>query len=254
MRSVQFEQKNAVLWICFFIALALQVALWISVRDVRISWGNVPPVPSTAAMKMQALGDTQMAYRMAALMLQNLGNTNGYTAKFEEYDYERLMGWFERAGALDARSDMLALLAAYYFSAAESPVQLRLVINYLAKAGDSGDGQKWRWLAQAVYLARFRLNDNELALSLARKLAALDNPAMPPWTRRMPAIILSDLGQEDAAYNMMREMLREGADTLPSSEVNVMLDYICTRFQNIPPHDKEVFCKGKLAPAQKRLK
>ncbi len=248
MMPGQFERKNAGLWICFFLVLALQLALWVSVRDTRTSWGNVPPVPSTAAMKIQVLGDTQMAYRIAALMLQNLGNTGGYTAKFEEYDYERLMSWFERAGALDARSDMLALLAAYYFSATENPAQLRLVIDYLAKAGDSAEGQKWRWLAQAVYLARFRLNDNELALFLARKLAALDNPAMPLWTRRMPAIILSDLRQEDAAYTMMREMLRDGADKLLTSEVKVMMDYICTRFQNIPPQDREIFCKAKLAP------
>ena len=236
--------KHRLLWGCFLLVLGLQVALWLSVRDMRPSWGNVPPVPSVAALKMRALGDGHMAYRLAALMLQNIGNTGGYTARFEEYDYDSLIKWFERASALDARSDMLPLLAAYYFSATSDAPQLRALTGYLAQAGDSAQGQKWRWLAQAVYLARFRLKDNDLALRLARKLAALENPAMPAWTRRMPVIILSDLGEKEAAYTMMKEILTGSAETLSANEIRVMIEYMCTHLGDIPDKDRKVLCKA----------
>ncbi len=221
--------RHKVLWGLFIALLLTQAGLWLSVRDSRAQWNNVPPAVSKGAMSAATLGDEQMSYRLAAMMLQNMGNTGGRTIKFEEYDYERLMKWFTRVYELDPRSNVLPLLAAYYYSATPDPQQLRRVIDFLEIAGNSAEGQKWRWLAQAVYLARFRLNNQDLALRLAQKLAAIDNPAMPGWTRRMPAFILSDLGQEQAAYALLLQVLKSGGGKMEASEVNETIYYICTR-------------------------
>ncbi len=119
------------LWLFLFFLLAAQVFLWTAMRPIKPRWANVPPVPSVAGFTAFALGDPQFAYRIGGLILQNLGNTGGRTQKFETYDYDRLGNWFSLSRKLDARSNFVPYLAAYYFGAVEEPAKLKPLVRYL---------------------------------------------------------------------------------------------------------------------------
>lgn len=232
------------LWLIFF--LVLHVALWSSVRDIKGRWQNVPPVPSANGAAAIALGDKQFGYRVAGISLQNLGNIGGQVQKFEAYDYGHLKDWFFMANGLDERSNFVPYLASYYFSAVKDPKKTRELIEYLRVAGANPEpvAKKWRWLAQAVYLARFEIKDLDLAYKLSLELAASKDPTLPAWAQQMPAFVLTAKGDKQAAYDLLVEMLRSSADKLPQNEVNAMRSYICTRVLEAEAAKTDPLCEG----------
>ncbi len=222
-------RQNAItaLYALLFLMLGLSFLTWKSTNEMQARWANVPPTPKPAFASSIGLGDVQFAYRIYALALQNSGNTGGRFVALKDYNYERLGRWFFLQNGLDPKSDFIPVIAAYYFSASQDPSKLRPVIEYLGFAGNSAEGEKWRWLAQAVYLARFKLKDTELALNLAYKLAALENPDLPMWARQMPANVLNQRGEKQAALEIIMGILKTSGKKIHPNEVNALLDYAC---------------------------
>jgi hypothetical protein len=201
-------------------------------------WANVPPPPSVTGMTFSFLGDKIMAYRSGAIALQSFGNSSGQVQALKDYNYDHLAGWFALEDQMDSKSNYVPFLAAYYFGATQNTEQLHPVIEYLRRVGKNPEGEKWRYLGQAVYLARHRLNDMPLALDLAKELAATYRPGMPAWPLQMQAIISSDMGDKDTAYALSLEILRSSAETMDPVEVNFMVDYICDTI--LPPAEASI--------------
>jgi hypothetical protein len=140
-----------------------------------------------------------------------------------DYDYKRLKGWFEALDGLDPISDYVAVLAAQYYGLTPKHEDIPNVIAYLRAHAAKDYAHNWRWLAHAVYLARHRMKDNALALEVARELAGLPIPDLPPWTRAMPAYALADLGEKEAAIALLSAILATDAkDMTPEEAVGMM--------------------------------
>jgi hypothetical protein len=214
----------------FALSITLNVALWFSVRSVQVEWKSVPPTPGLSGALWTTLGDAQFAFRSYGIMIQNMGDTAGRTTSLRDYDYNALGKWFRLSHELDPESGFMPLLAGYVFGAVrERPEKLLPVIDYLELVAGNGEGEKWRFLAHASFLARYRMNNMNKALDLAYKLAAFENPDMPGWARQMPVFILTAQGEKQAAYEYMVNLLKSEADNLHPNEVNATLDYICTQ-------------------------
>ncbi len=224
MRYLNTEQILAAL---FTLVILINVLTWFYARDIKGYWINVPPVPGEIGAVSFALGDKQFAYRGLGIMLQNLGDTGGNSTALKDYDFNELTKWFFLMDRLDPKSDYMPFLAAYYFGGSQEPEKIRPMLDYLIQAGGKPEGQKWRWLAQGVYLARYRLNDLDKALEMAHILAKIDNDDMPGWARQMPGMVLTAKGEKEAAYAIMVETLKSSADKLHPAEVNFMRAYIC---------------------------
>lgn len=231
-----FKIAHIQLYLCLFIAVAAHVAIWFSTSDRTVRWANVPPAPTVLGLSAAFLGDQTLAYRFVSLTLQTFGNTSGKAMPFKDYNYDHLKTWFDMADGLDSRSEYVPFMAGYYFSATQNPEQVRPLIEYLRRIGKRPEGEKWRWLGQAVYLARHRLKDMPFAQELARELAATYRPGMPAWPLQMEAIITSDMGDKETAYAMMLEMIKSGQNTMDPAEINFMVDYICTKL--LDPKEK----------------
>lgn len=229
MRHSEKNKRIFVLQFCIAIALFFNVVFWFSVRGVQAQWANVPPAPEEYYAAILGLGDKSFAYRVNSLMLQNMGDSGGRVTPLKDYNFEALTDWFFVQDYLDPHSNYIPQLASYYFGSLQEPEKYRPVLDYLEHVGVRTDGERWRWLAHAVYFARFQLNDQDKALSLAYKLAASEHPDMPGWTRQMPAIILNSEGDSKAAYAIMVEILKSQMNNLHPNEVNSMKLYICTR-------------------------
>lgn len=234
------------LWLhLVFIALLLaNFSFWAHSRKVLPQWGNVPSAPRIETAALSGLGDKEISYRMTGYLLQNLGNVGGRYEALKNYDYDMLGQWFSVAQSLDSRANYVPFLAAYLFGSIQddSVEKLDSVIDYLASEGQSAYPQKWRWLAQAIYLARFRQKDLDKALHLANVLAHLDVETAP-WARQMPAFVQMEMGNKDAAYEIMVRMLATEKDNLHPNEVNAMVDYICTRTIEAAEAAKNPLCQ-----------
>jgi hypothetical protein len=129
---------------------------------------------------------------------------------------------------LDPRSDFLPIIAAYYFGATRDPIDSMHMINFLDVVGRNPDKENnWRWLAQGIYMARYRAHDNDRALEMAYKLAEMgkENADLPLWTRHMPSFVLAAQGEKQAARDLMKAILGS-AENLHRSEIRFMQDYL----------------------------
>ncbi len=217
--------------LCIFLVIvfSLNILLWFSVRDIKSKWGNVPPVPSNKYISFYGLGDSSFAYRINGLMIQNLGDTGGRVTPLKDYNYDLLVKWFYLQDKLDPISDFIPYLAAYYFGSVQDPLRLPPLLQYLFDIGVRSYGEKWRWLAQGVFLARYQLKDLDKALEMANILANLGNQNIPNWARQMPAFILSAKGEKEAAYALLLEILKTRGENLHPNEVYSMRVYICKK-------------------------
>lgn len=238
------EIRHPALYTLLGLVFLINIVFWSGTRYVRAAWENVPYPPSKNGIVMAALGDQQLAYRVLGMMLQNFGEIGGRSTKFEDYNYENLGKWFFLADSLDPKSNFVPLLAAYYFGATKVKEDLDHVIDYLAHVGKRNYGQHWRWLSQAMFIAKFQQEDHEKALALAYDLADMWTDDMPAWAKQMPAFILADMGQKESALALLLSLIHEGADKFHPAEVNFMRSYICERILTKREAQIEPICQG----------
>jgi hypothetical protein len=231
------------IFIFFTIILAANIALWSKTHTMQATWANVPFAPSSRSATMAALGDKQFAFRLYAMLLQNFGDVGGRTTSLKDYNYENVASWLMLEDELDPRSNLPPMLAAYYFGATPDTQDLAPVIKYLETAGQRPYDQKWRWLAQAVYLERFKHKDMKNAERLADLLAAQYKAGMPGWVLQMPAFVRMQTGDKQAAYSILINILKSDAEHLDPAEVFFMKDYICTRILDAAQAADHPLCK-----------
>lgn len=210
--------------------------MWLLTHRMQPIWPNIPPAPPAHSARYLGLGDAQFAYRQLAYPLQIMGNTAGQSTPLYLYDYNRLGSWLELLHRLDARSDYVPYLAAYYFGATQDPMrQLPPVIDYLARAGHEPYAGKWRWLSQASFMAFHRRGDHTTGIRLAHQLAGLPRKDMPHWAYQMPAILSGASGDKETAVKLMSSILvatlNDPYRKADPVEVNFMVDFICNRMQ-----------------------
>lgn len=208
--------------------LAGQLLFWSQAHDLRIPWSGVSLAPTPAAARITGLGDTQFYYRAAGLGLQNMGDWAGELTPLVVYDYGRLAGWFTLLSQMDPKSQYVPSFAAYYFGQSRDPDQVRQIIGYLQQLAVENPQQHWRWLAYGAYLARYRVKDPVLGLALAKQLAALPAENMPVWTRQLPAFVLADAGEREAARDILEAILMTTPDLHPAEQFFIR-NYIDTR-------------------------
>jgi len=191
-------------------------------------WENTPPVPSKLNGAFITLGDDQLAYRFFSIILQNIGDVGGHTTPLNHYDFDRLAEWFTLLDHYDPVSNFIPALAAHYFGGTQDPTQLDGIIDYLSLVGQRTYGEKWRWLAQGAYLARYRQEDLDKAMGLALMLINVHKD-LPSWALNMPALIASQKGDKEVAYEITMGLLKDKINDLHPNEVNLMVEIICER-------------------------
>ena len=211
--------------LCVLMALMACVGVTHQTRPLRVRWPGVAPAPSEPIGLLYGFGDRQLAYYSLTLTLQNMGDMDGSVTPIKNYNMDNIAGWLWLTYRYDRQSHYAPTLASYYFGATQDPSKLHPIITYLQVAGNNPDNELWRYLAQGVYLARFRLKDQALALELAYQLAALQGPKMPLWTKQMPAFVMSNNGQKQQSRDLFLTLLATGKN-IEINEVNFMCGYI----------------------------
>lgn len=237
------------LYALLIFAVLLNIGMWLYSHRHQPVWPNVPEPPGKTSLMFSFLGDKALAYRVWAIALQNFGNAGGNYKSLADYDYDNVSLWLNLLENLEPESNFTPLLAAYYFGATTRPEQLPPIIAYLERVGSNPEGEEWRWLAHAVYLARHGMRDMPEALRLAKKLGGMYREGMPAWTLQMQALITAEeMGDKEAAYVLLKSMLATETEHMQGPEINFMVDYICTRILTPQQAPYDPLCATESTP------
>lgn len=223
MKGLSRERFDLV-WV--LLAVCLTAALAFQTWKLRETWPGLPLATSESAALLYGYGDKQLSYRNIGLMLQNAGDTGGRVTNFKDYNYQTVEDWLWLTDKLDSQANYVPGLAAFYFGAAKEPKQLSHLVDYLAHVGMDNRNERWRWLAHAIFLTRFKLEDQPRALDLANKLASISNPDMPAWTKVMPAYVMNTMGEKKEARDLLLLIMADPKALTDRADVNQSCWYI----------------------------
>lgn len=209
---------------------ALQGGFWWHTRDNLPDPGIVPDVPGKTAVKALSFGDEEFYFRVLALNIQNAGDTFGRFTALNKYDFKKLYDWFTLLDTLNDESGYMPFLASYYFSQTQNVADNRYIVDYLYEHSATRPAKKYWWLAQAAYIATYKLKDNDLALKVAKPLEQATDA--PFWVRQLPAFVHEKRGEMDDALRIMEDIAKNSKD-IPPGELNFMNYFVKERLKKL---------------------
>jgi hypothetical protein len=200
-------------WILWLLAaaVALQLAWQLVQRPGAPSAADLPPAPSTKAMRLASLGETAALARLAMVWLQAFDSRGDNAIPYRQLDYGRLIAWLRAILATDPRSEYPLFAAARVYGENPNPAKMRQIFDFIFTEFSADPNRRWPALAHAALLAKHRLND----LPLARRYAAAiqrqaTDASVPLWARQMEIFILEDMNELQAAKVMLGGLLAAG--------------------------------------------
>lgn len=178
------------------VSLLLLLALQISIRLPKPAEHpeDLSNLPSNGVIQVLFLGDRVLAGRLLMLWLQARDTQSGVLVGNLQRDYQRLSQWLIQLNQLDPDSYYPILLAGRIYSQTPSPQRIRIMLVTVNSLFEQSPAQFWRWQAESVLLAKYRLQDKALALQYAQSLAKFTPvDVLPYWARDMQFILLQEL-------------------------------------------------------------
>lgn len=196
--------------------LAGFIAVKLFVGQDSVPLKNVPAPLPAADLRMLALGEAELAAKLLEFWLLSFDTQSGRIVKYESLNYDNLVGWLETIDRLDPRSGYPGLVAGGVFVEVKDEQRARKMIDFVHRWFLKAPERRWRWQAQAVILAKYRLEDLELARRLAEDLRIkAKNGNIPAWARDMEFLILQQMGEFEAASALVGSLLDSDAVTDP---------------------------------------
>ena len=180
-----------------------------------------------------SMGSEQLAGYLLAIRLQLHDSQAGRYFSYNRIDYDILVDWLEKITLVSPGTEYPMLLASRVYSATGDRERLRLILEFIQRRFDDDPQLHWRRLAEASVIAKHKLEDLELALSMAKKLA--QQPAsvqMPHWARDIEFLLLAEMNELESAIAIIQALLQADAVTDP---------------------DEKRFLEGKLSDFQQKL-
>ena len=89
---------------------------------------------------------------------------------------------------------------------------------------------------QAFIMAKSTLKDYPLALKLAYKLSENKSDKAPHWTKELPALVYSQLGDDCSAFLFINKILKDnetGQQKISAEDMDFMRGFIKTHLDNL---------------------
>jgi hypothetical protein len=191
--------------------LAIFIACKILIIPPSMEQKDVPPSVPAEHMRLIALGEPQLAAQLLGFWLLSFDMQSGLPVPYERLDYNHLRDWLVTIQSLDPESEYPSMVAGGVFIEVRDPERARQMIEFVHANFRNAPAQRWRWLAQCIMLAKYRLQDPALALQLAQDLRQ-QTPAgmLPAWARDMEFLLLQQIGETAAARWVVNAILQSG--------------------------------------------
>ena len=197
----------------------LQCVWHVSFTNLVVKRHDLLAPPDINFVRAVSLDDVVTASKLMMLWLQAFDNQPGISIPLKELDYDRVIEWLDLIIALDSKTHYPLLAAIRFY--AEVPIEdkQRKMIHYVSNKFLEDPNARWPVMAHAVYLAKHRLKDMELALYCAkimREYATGDN--VPYWAKQMEIFVLEDMGELESAMVLIGGLLESGELDDPQQE------------------------------------
>jgi len=195
----------------FLGALLLQILFHAGRPEPRAHVSDLPPAFPDTALSLVSMGEPVALSNILMLWLQGFDYQASESIPFARLDYRHLAGWLDAILALDPRGHYPLLSAARIYSEVPDDDRKRIMLDFVYEKFIEDPDGRWQWLAHAVYVARHRLGDPELALEYAAELRKRTTPeSAPDWARQMEIFILEDMGELQAARVLLGGLIESG--------------------------------------------
>ena len=205
----------------WFLASTLGLQLTIHAFGASPSGGSseidpLPLAPSAGWLRVMALGNAGLASKLAMLWLQGYDDQPGVSVPFRRLSYDAVVSWLDVILELDPETRYPLLSAIRIYGQVNDPGRVRTMLEFVYEQFLLAPNRRWRWLAEASIVAKYRLHDSRLALRYAPALTEhATAPGVPFWARDLSVILLSDMGEYEAARGLIAALLRSGSITDP---------------------------------------
>lgn len=219
----------------FLLILVLQI-VWASLRmSPTAEVSDLPEPPATSYLRFSGLGDEIFLSKVLTLWLQAHDYQPGISLSFHEMDYDRLIGWLDTVLSLDAKAQYPLLLASRVYAEVNDAKRQRKMLAFIKRKFEELPDERWRWMAHAVYVAKHRLRDQELALGFARSLSRnVSQDTVPFWARQMHIYILEDMGRIEAAKILLGGLIESGEIEDPNE-----IRFLMKRLRDLDKRDRQ---------------
>lgn len=188
-------------------------------RQLEANYRGLSSPLSASSYRVIAMGSQQLLGYLLAIRLQLHDNQVGRHFSYRLIDYGILIEWLDRITEVSQGTEYPMLLASRVYSSTSDHERLRQMIGFIERRFEDDPQLHWRRLAEASLLAKHKLDDLDLALRLADRLAL--QPAsvkMPQWARDFRFLLLAELNELESAIAIIQAMLQTDAINDPDEK------------------------------------
>jgi hypothetical protein len=208
--------------ILLLIALMAQLSWHGRQQPIGARANDLPYPLSTRAYVIASLGEPVVVAKLLNLWLQAFDNQPGISIPLHALDYGVVSQWLDTILELDPNGDYPMLAAARVYGSVNDRAKQRAMMNYIYDKFTQDPDKHWRWLANAVIIAKYELKDMQLALKYAEALAdSTTSEKVPYWAKDMKIVVLEDMGEIEAAKVLVGGLIASGEITDPN-ELNFL--------------------------------
>ncbi|MCG8324223.1 MAG: hypothetical protein MI673_01815 [Thiotrichales bacterium] len=208
-RPVKFVPKPVFFLLGLF--LLLQTGLHHQLPGQQARARDLPAVMDFNLLQLGGLGDPVALAKYLMLWLQAFDNQPGISIPFRDLDYERVRDWLGHILRLDPGSQYPLLSASRVYAEVSDAPRKRIMLDFVREEFNRDPLRRWPWMAHAVFVAKHRLKDLDLALEFARELReSVPSGSAPAWARQMEIYILEDMDEIEAAMVLIGGLLEHG--------------------------------------------
>ncbi|MGK0298953.1 MAG: hypothetical protein ACI9XC_002578 [Gammaproteobacteria bacterium] len=210
------------------ISLLSQLFLHGATSKLQIRTEPLPEPLSYNILNLMSIGEPVFLSKLLMFWVQGFDHQPGISIPFAQLDYEILINWLDRILLLDPHSHYVLLSAARIYSEVPDQAKKRQILDFVNKKFLEQPQERWRWMAHAVYVAKHRIKDNELALTYARDLRIHTMPGtIPDWARQMELFVYEELGDLESAQILLGGLIESGEIT-DESEIRFLMSRFIT--------------------------
>ncbi len=208
-RNISFVPKSVL--IILIVSLLTQISWHYYFSEVNADKRELPAVTSPDYLRLLSLDDAITASKLTMLWLQAFDNQAGLSISLKELNYERVIEWLDLVLKLDSKTQYPLLAAIRFYAEVKDEEKQRKMIDFVSNKFLESPDERWASMAHAVYMAKHRLKDIDLALACANLLRQYAKAEYVPfWAKQMEVFILEDMGELESAKVLIGGLLESG--------------------------------------------
>ena len=205
---------------CFLIILMIQVSIsQLSLFRDEIAYKSLPEPLASSTYRIASMGSDKLLSYLLAIRLQLHDNQSGKHILYKQLDYQKLINWLDQISRLNTESEYPAMLASRVYTQTTDKKKIRQMVDFIQRNFVQNPQLHWRRMTEATILAKHKLGDLALALSLAEQIT--NQPVdviMPHWARDMQFILLGEMNEFETGITIIVALLESGSIDDPDEQ------------------------------------